>query len=222
MNASRVIPAWRSGCRSAAGLLFSLLVFGGVAMAVEEAPYTVVTHEGQFEVRDYPPLVAAQVTVSGDQDQAANTGFRLLAAYIFGGNHAQQRIAMTAPVEQSQAAGQKIAMTAPVIQAQGGPGSWVVRFIMPAGSTLDNLPVPNDPSVHLVALPSARFAVVRFSGLAYAGDVAQQTQALREFVTAHHWQPVGPASLARFNPPWTLWFLRRNEVMLPLQMPSSP
>jgi len=210
----------RSGRRLAFGLLLSLLAFGGVAMAVEEAPYSVVTHDGQFEVRDYPPLVAAEVTVPGDQDQAVNAGFRLLAAYIFGGNHANQRIAMTAPVEQSRSAGQKIAMTAPVIQAQGAPGSWEVRFIMPAGSTLDNLPAPNDPSVHLVELPAARFAVVRFSGLAYAGDVAQQTQALHEFVASHHWQTVGPPSLARFNPPWTLWFLRRNEVMLPLQRQS--
>jgi hypothetical protein len=236
-----LIPRWRIGCKRALGLWVSVLVIGGVslafegvAMAVEEAPYSVVTHDGQFEVRDYPPLVAAEVTVPGDQDQAVNAGFRLLAGYIFGGNHANQRIAMTAPVEQSpatqrsqtvdvsQAAGRKIAMTAPVMQAQAAPGSWAVRFIMPAGSTLDNLPAPNDPSVHLVALPAARFAVVRFSGLAYAGDVAQQTQALRDFVASHHWQPVGPPSLARFNPPWTLWFLRRNEVMLPLQLTSAP
>ncbi len=210
--------------RTALGWLL-LLGLGSVAMAVEEAPYTVVAQDGRFEVRDYPALFAAEVSVPGDQDQAASAGFRLLAGYIFGGNRAQRRIAMTAPVVQSPTpdptAGVDIAMTAPVMQSADKPDSWVVRFILPTGYTLANLPVPNDPRVHLVALPGARYAVVRFSGLAYPGDVARQTDALRAFVAARHLQTVGAPVLARFNPPWTLWFLRRNEVMLPVRVESG-
>jgi len=218
LNGSSIHPG-RGGRKRRGGIIFLLLFLGGVAMAVEEAPYSVLFQDGKFEVREYPPLLAAEVVVPGDQDQAASAGFRLLAGFIFGGNHAQQRIAMTAPVEQSRAEGQKIAMTAPVIQSEGKPGAWVVRFIMPAGYTLDTLPAPDDPRVNLIALPAARYAVVRFSGLSFAGDVAKQTQDLREFVESRHLQPSGPPALARFNPPWTLWFLRRNEVMLPVREP---
>lgn len=104
--------------------------------------------DGHFEVRDYPALVVAEVTVEGEQKEAASKGFRLLAGYIFGANKKRQRIAMTAPVAQ-QAAGENIAMTAPVAQTQGAAGTWVVRFTMPSAWTLETLPVPNDARVTL-------------------------------------------------------------------------
>jgi hypothetical protein len=189
-------------------------------MAVEEAPYRVVLQDGAFEVREYPAQIAAEVSVGGDQDQAGNSGFRLLAGYIFGGNHTREAIAMTAPVVQSGGAdrskGVSIPMTAPVVQTEQ-QGTWTVRFIMPRTATLASLPVPNDPRVHLVQVPASSQAVLRFSGLAFASDVAARTAELRAKIAAHHLQPIGPPSLARFNPPWTLWFLRRNEVMIPLQ-----
>ncbi len=191
------------------------LFFAGTAMATEEPPFKLVAEDGPFSVRDYPVLVVAEVSVSGDQDAAASAGFRLLAGYIFGGNSPGQRIAMTAPVVQAPRDGEKIAMTAPVMQTAQA-GRWTVRFVMPAGYTLQTLPAPNDPRVKLLALPPARVAVVRFSGLANAPDVARQTALLREFVARKKLRASGPASLARYNPPWTLWFKRRNEVMLPL------
>ena len=123
-------------------------------MAVEEPAYKAVLKEGSFEVRDYPPLVVAEVTVSGDQKEAASKGFRLLAGYIFGGNTRRQSIAMTAPVAQAQTS-EKIAMTAPVTQIQNA-NAWVVRFTMPKGYSLDTLPQPNDPQVKLRALPASR------------------------------------------------------------------
>jgi hypothetical protein len=196
-------------------LLCVLLVLGSKAMAVAEPPFRVVEADGAFEVRDYPALVAAEVTVAGDQDEAGNRGFRLLAGYIFGGNTRKASIAMTAPVVQDRNTGQKIAMTAPVVQSQQA-GSWTVRFIMPQGETLDSLPTPNDARVHLVAVPAARMAVVRFSGLAFESDVAKKTEELRAYITAHHWSATGTPCLARYNPPWTPWFMRRNEVMIPL------
>jgi hypothetical protein len=185
-------------------------------MAVEEPSYSVRLQAGAMEIRDYPALIAAEVTVPGDQDAAANAGFRLLAGYIFGGNRRKESIAMTAPVVQAPAKGEKIAMTAPVLQTQDGP-AWTVRFMMPKGYTLETLPTPNDARVRLVALPPARLAVIRFSGLAFAGDVAQRTTELQGFIAAHQLRATGTPSLARYNPPWTLWFLRRNEVMIPVQ-----
>ena len=195
-------------------LLLGLNLLGSPVMATEEPPFTVKSAHGEFEVRDYPAVVAAEVTVTGDRKDAAGKGFRLLAGYIFGGNTRKQSIAMTAPVTQA-AAGEKIAMTAPVLQT-GGDGRWVIRFIMPRGSTLETLPRPNNPKVHLVAVPSARMAVVKFSGLARQDDVDAKTAALSQFVTAQHLRAIGAPSLAQYDPPWTLWFMRRNEVMIPM------
>ena len=185
---------------------------GTHAMAVEEPAFKAVLQEGSFEVRDYPPLVVAEVTVSGDQKEAASKGFRLLAGYIFGGNTRRQSIAMTAPVAQAQTS-EKIAMTAPVTQIQNA-NAWVVRFTMPKGYSLDTLPQPNDPQVKLRALPASRFAVLQFSGLAEIDDVSARTAELQKRVTKHKLRPTGPVSLAQYNPPWTLWFMRRNEVMV--------
>jgi len=183
-------------------------------MAVEEPKFQVSVREDAFEVRDYPALVAAEVQVGGSREEASNAGFRLLAAYIFGGNTRRESIAMTAPVVQAPVS-QNVPMTAPVIQS-GEAGAWTVRFIMPEGSTLQSLPTPNDPKVRLLELAPQRFAVVRFSGLAGAKDVERHTQELRAFMTRRDLNASGSPSLARYNPPWTLWFMRRNEVMIPL------
>jgi hypothetical protein len=182
-------------------------------MAVEEPPYKTVLADGAFEVRDYPALTVAQVTVPGSQNQAANTGFRLLAHYIFGGNTGKQSIAMTAPVA-LRPAGERIA-EAPVAQ-MADARSWTVQFVMPGGRDLANLPRPDDPRVKLGTIPPTREAVLRFSGWAFAGPVKAKTAQLMALVASHHLHPEGGVSLAQYDPPWTLPFLRRNEVMIPV------
>jgi len=197
------------------GATLGATLFGTDAMAVEEPAFKAVLHEGAFEVRDYPALVVAEVTVSGDQKEAASKGFRLLAGYIFGGNKRRQSIAMTAPVAQAPTS-EKIAMTAPVTQIQSA-GEWVVRFTMPSAYSMEMLPEPNDPKVHLRLLPPTRFAVLQFSGLARTDDVAAKTAELEKLARTHRLRTIGPASLAQYNPPWTLWFMRRNEVMIAVE-----
>ena len=184
-------------------------------MAVEEPIFKTVLKDGNFEVRDYPALVVAEVAVSGEQKEAANKGFRLLAGYIFGGNKRRQSIAMTAPVAQEPIS-EKIAMTAPVTQINNA-GIWTVRFTMPSAYTLATLPEPNDPQVRLRSLPPERFAVLRFSGLAGKSDVEANSEVLIAATIAHHLRPIGQVTLAQYNPPWTLWFMRRNEVMISVE-----
>ena len=184
-------------------------------MAVEEPAFKTVLNDGAFEVRDYPALIVAEVTVTGDQKEASYKGFRLLAGYIFGGNRRRQSIAMTAPVAQEPVS-EKIAMTAPVTQMQNA-GAWIVRFTMPSAYTMDLLPEPNDPKVQLRRLPAGRFAVLRFSGLASRTDVDANSARLLAEASAHHLRASGPVTLAQYDPPWTLWFLRRNEVMVPVE-----
>lgn len=196
------------------GAILVATLTGSPAMAVEEPSFHSVLHEGAFEVRDYPALVVAEVTVGGDQKEAAGKGFRLLAGYIFGGNKRRQSIAMTAPVAQAPTS-QKIAMTAPVTQTKSA-GEWVVRFTMPSAYSIEMLPEPNDPKVHLRVVPPSRFAVLKFSGVARKDDVAARTIEVQKLAETHHLRVIGPASLAQYDPPWTLGFMRRNEVMIPV------
>jgi hypothetical protein len=196
------------------GALICATFVGTGAMAVEEPTFKLVLTDGAFEVRDYPALVVAEVTVSGDQKEAAGKGFRILAGYIFGGNKSRKSIEMTAPVSQVPAS-EKIAMTAPVTQTEVG-ASWVVRFTMPKGYSLEALPVPDDPKVNLRTVPPTRLAVLKFSGLARADDVAAKTDELQTFAAKHRLRSTGPVSLAQYDPPWTLWFMRRNEVSIPV------
>ena len=130
-------------------------------------------------------------------------------------HYPRQKIAMTAPVVQTANRGQSIAMTAPVVQTARGD-HWTVRFIMPGAWTLETLPTPNDARVHLVPVPPSRMAVVRFSGLARPDEVARRTATLRAFIAGHHLHETGAPDLARYDPPWTPWFMRRNEVMIPV------
>lgn len=181
-------------------------------MATEEPAFKSVVKDGNFEVRDYPALVVAEVTVNGDQKDAANRGFRLLAEYIFGGNKRRQSIAMTSPVTQKPSS-EKIAMTAPVTQTQKG-GAWTVRFSMPSKYTLETLPEPNNPKVTLRTLPPQRYAVITFSGLAREGDVRARSEALLNALKDRQLRAIGNVTLAQYNPPWTPWFMRRNEVMV--------
>ena len=187
-------------------------------MATEEPAFAVSIKDGAFEVRSYPAMVAAEVTVTGTRDEASTAGFQLLAGYIFGGNTRKQSIAMTAPVVQAASSSEKIAMTAPVLQSSvpGQTDAWTVRFIMPKEYTLDTLPTPSNAQVKLLALPPARYAAVTFSGLAREGDVTDRTAELRAWIATRALQASGPPELARYNPPWTPWFMRRNEVLIAL------
>jgi hypothetical protein len=193
----------------------ALLLAGGPAQAVEEPAFKTLLSDGAFEVRDYPSLIVAEVTVTGEQKEAANNGFRLLAGYIFGGNKSRKSIPMTAPVAQAPVS-EKIAMTAPVTQIQNA-GTWIVRFTMPSAYAMEALPEPNDPKVQLRRLPATRFATLRFSGLAGKRDVDAKITELLAATTAHHLLASGPVTLAQYNPPWTPWFMRRNEVMVPVE-----
>lgn len=219
MMSSPPPPLRKAFNRKAVWLGLPLLIIGiafgwSQTVAVEEPKFTVSLRKGTIEIRDYPATVAAEVTVTGDQKAAASKGFRLLAGYIFGGNTRHQSIAMTAPVAQTRTS-ETIAMTAPVLQTPHD-GGWVVRFTMPSRYAIETLPKPDDPRVTLRQIAPARFAVIRFSGIASPANVETETATLMAFVSAHQLHTIGTASLAQYNPPWTLWFLRRNEVMIEL------
>jgi hypothetical protein len=182
-----------------------------VSNKVEQAKYDVVESQGDIQVRDYAPMIVAEADVSGERKEAINKGFRIIADYIFGDNALKQNLAMTAPVIQQPS--EKIAMTAPVTQ-EGAADSWKVRFVMPASYTMDTLPKPENNAVKLEKIPGKRFAVIRFSGMAGEDSLKEHTDALNAFITDKKLEPLSQATYAFFNPPWTLPFLRHNEVMV--------
>jgi SOUL heme-binding protein len=192
-------------------VIVSAALVGPLMSRVEEPPYLTIAVVGPIEVRTYGPIIVAETQVAGERQAAISAGFRLLAAYIFGANKPNAKIAMTAPVQQQLS--QTIKMTAPVTQKLADD-HWTVRFTMPQTWTLDSLPVPDDTRVKLLLVPERQYAVLRFSGLASDDTIKARTAELRNYASLHHLRIGDEPVLAFYDPPWTLPFLRRNEVML--------
>lgn len=184
---------------------------------VEEGPaYEVLLKEGAFEVRNYPSHIVAEVTVKGDRKAAAEEGFLLLFGYISGSNRRVRRANLDEPGTKVERHNESFPMTEPVILLPA-KNAWTTRFSLPRSRTLTTLPAPIDPRVHLTTLPATRVAALRFSGYAGAGDVAAKTSDMLAFAEAHQLTHAGPASLARYDPPWVPWFMRRNEILILLE-----
>ena len=202
---------------------FTSLIFGlfwtGTLMATEEPKFESLRKEDNIEIRRYVPVIVAETTVDGDMDSASNRGFQLIAGYIFGKN---ERIAMTAPVvAEAQSSAEKIAMTAPVsIEAQNTDGSkmagaqrWRIHFVMPGQYTLATLPKPLNPQVQLREIPAKTFAALTYSGINTESTTQERTEQLLDWLRTQKIETIGKPQLARYNPPWTLPFLRRNEIL---------
>jgi hypothetical protein len=185
---------------AAAGLMSS-----ESAMAVAEPPFKIERQDGDFELRDYPGFTVAETRVEGNFDAASRAGFRRVAGYIFGGNQG----ADGSPV--------KISMTAPVTVEPVGQEAWRLHFVMPDDARLNGLPRPADPNVTLREVPRHRMAVVRFGGFTTESAINENTQRLREWLTAQGLIAAGEAQVARYNDPFTLPWNRRNEIMIPVR-----
>ncbi|WP_157049316.1 SOUL family heme-binding protein [Psychrobacter urativorans] len=200
-------------------------------MATEEPNYTILVKTEDFELRRYDAQIVAQTWVTGDQDAASRQGFKILADYIFGNNvsysgaASSSKISMTAPVMmQPQAVNEnaskgepsKIAMTAPVMMKQED-NKWRMQFIMPSHYTMQTLPKPNNPDITIAELPVKTYAVIKFSGLAGTQKVEAKTKELQTWMQSQKLVGTAEPELARYNPPWTLPFMRRNEIMIAYQ-----
>lgn len=191
----------------------------GIRTGTEEPHFDLQQQLNGVEIRCYDARIAAQTTVGGAEQYVRSQGFRRLAGYIFGGNNANAKIAMTAPVGQERGPTfgvPHIAMTAPVAEEPGRDGTWVIRFFMPAKWTLETLPAPRDESVQLVTVPAATFAVLCFTGDRGPAAVAVHTDELLRALHDTEFTPVGPPQAWFYDPPWTLPFRRRNEVAVPV------
>jgi hypothetical protein len=201
--------------------LTSILI-ASTAMAIEEPKYIVLEKSEPFELRSYAPRIVAEVKVEGDLDSASSQGFRLIAGYIFGKNQVTEKIAMTAPVgvePSDQNKSSKIAMTVPVAiegakSFEGVSTQWTVSFVMPSEYTMATLPKPLNSQVKIREVPAEKRAVIMFSGFNSAEKTQEKTQLLHDWIKSKNLKTTGDPQFARYNPPWSLPFLRRNEVMI--------
>jgi len=191
----------------------------GYRHGTKEPDYSAEKLTPTVEIRHYGARLVAETTVAAGEEAARNAGFRRLARYIFGANHANEKIAMTAPVVQQSGnkRGEKIAMTAPVSQESAGDGKWVIRFFMPADKSLQSLPKPNDAEVRLVNVPPQTVAVRRFTGSATRRAVASQTAELMNTLRDIGFEAIDTPEAWFYDPPWTVPALRRNEIAVPVQ-----
>ena len=169
------------------------------AMAIEEARYKVLEKDNKFEIRDYAPYILAETIVEGDLEEAGNKAFNRLFRYISGDNRSRKKVAMTAPVGQRR------------VQEK-----WAVSFMMPASYTLKTLPEPEDPNITLLQVPARRMASVRYSGFWSEKRYLRYKLELESWIQERGLTAVGDPIWARYNPPFTLWFLRRNEILIPI------
>ena len=189
-------------------------LISGEALAVEEAQYEVIEKDDIIEIRSYAPSIVAETVVYDEFEDAGNRAFKKLFKYISGDNTGRDRIAMTAPVAQEKKT-EKIAMTAPVGQ-QSNNGGWAVSFMMPSGYTMETIPEPDDPDVVLRNIPAYRAAVIRYSGFWSEERYLEHLEQLQAWIERNQLEAAGEPIWARYNAPFTPWFMRRNEILIPL------
>lgn len=169
---------------------------------VAKVKYTLLRQIGQIEIRRYPSLIVAQVDGYGD------AGFNILFRYISGANQSKTRIEMTAPV-----ISQRIPMTTPVISDQGS-----IAFVMPTGYTLEATPEPLDERIRITTVPSRVVAVLKFSGRWSKSVFEARSKELLEELVKYDFEKHGAVFAMRYSGPFTLWFLRKNEVAVEVKI----
>ena len=210
------------GAALVGGLLGGGSIFG-IRSGYEEAAYELLLDDGKFEVRQYEDALVARTVTKGDMGEAGSAAFRRLGGYIFGKNVTRDSVAMTTPVLQEElkssgpSESESIAMTTPVFQEESAEGTWVQTFVLPREYTMETLPVPTDPNVELARVTGRKVAVVRYSGLRSTRKIEEQTERLRAWMSERGLVATDAPRSAAYDPPWTIPFLRRNEVQIPIE-----
>ena len=176
---------------------------------IEKLQYKVIKSENKIQIRSYEPYILAEISVQGDRNEAANKAFTVLFKYISGNNISGEKISMTSPVTQQ---GEKIAMTAPVEQSGDGK-NWKITFTMPSKYTMQTIPKPKDGSITIYQTDKEQRIAIMFSGFWNDANFNKHKKKLDEYIAEHDLKIKGGAIYAYYNSPFTLPFLRHNEVM---------
>ena len=192
------------------GIFLTAAVFVGPIMSDVETPeYKILKTEGNIQLRRYNPMIIALVNVKGTRRDAIGKGFRLLADYIFGDNVGQRTISDPAGTRESI----KIAMTAPV-QQQSVDSGWQISFVMPSEYTTGTLPSPTNKLITIRTEDSRDFFTITFSGLNSDQNIEKNQNILSKYLEVNNISTSSKPIYAFYNPPWTLPFFRRNEILI--------
>jgi hypothetical protein len=197
-------------------LSFKVFSVGPPVMAAEEPSYSVLETEGNFELREYSSYIVAETYLEGNFEEVGSEGFRRLADYIGGKNKKRTTISMTAPVSQSPES-EKIEMTSPVSQERENH-RWRITFMMPSSYTIKTLPLPDDDRIALREEKPKIVAVIRYSGTWGKKRYEDHQAKLMNWIIRRDWEPIGGPVWARYDPPFMPWFLRRNEILIPVKI----
>ncbi len=185
-------------------------------MAIEKPEYRVIQEYDDFEIREYEPYLVAEVEIENEFEDAGSEAFGILFDYISGNNIKQEKISMTAPVNQSRAGGEKIAMTAPVAQQESETGQYHVSFVVPAKFTLKTVPKPADKRINIRRLSGQTMAVHKYRGNWSRERYNKNEQILIKQLDKKNIEISGKPVFARYNPPFWPAFMRRNEILIPV------
>ena len=180
--------------------IFVSFFFSCHVMAIEEPNFKILVDEGELEIRSYDEYLVAETAVEGSFDTASRKGFRRVAGYIFGEN------------KNSIGQSEKIQMTAPVTVKPDNEG-WVLHFVMPSNYDMSQLPVPNNNSILLKKIEAHHAAVISFSGFTTDAKIQNKTEELKVWLKKKNFKIAGTQQIARYNDPFTLPWLRRNEII---------
>jgi effector-binding domain-containing protein len=180
--------------------LIVLLILNTNIMANEQPDYTVIKKDNGFEIRQYTNFLTATVETEGERDDAIGKGFRILFKYISGENKNKESISMTVPV----------------MQKSSGNNKWSISFVVPKKFNLQNVPQPDNQSVKIKNNPDLKVIVITFSGLFSNENIKENEAKIRNYIKEKGLKIEEPAIYAGYNSPWTLWFLKRNEVLFKL------
>lgn len=194
-------------------LIIGTIWYKNYINSIKGGESTVVSQTKVYEIREYEPMIVAQVELENKEfRQGASAGFQILAGYIFGNNEAKQDIAMTSPVLDEIPGNQKIAMTSPVLDEMPKGGKRVFSFLMPDEFTLDSLPTPKDERVILKELPARKVAVISFNGIWSDDNFTKHYKKLVNALTADGIKFEEGFTRASYDPPITPPMLRTNEI----------
>ena len=200
--------------------IFSLLIFifwGTNLSALEEPKYSVLKEYENFEIRNYASYLVAEVDIEGSYNKTGNEAFRILAGYIFGDNQSSTKMNMTAPVEsEAIQPSERMNMTAPVFSNKNVNG-YTYRFVMENKYTQETLPVPNNSKIRITEIKDRVMAVISFSGRWSQKNFEKHEQILVNDLKNEGIGVASEAIYARYNAPFTPWFLRRNEIMFEIE-----
>ncbi len=203
---------------NALGLFLSSVL----ALSIEEPPFQVLSKDKSIEVRSYGAYCTVGLEIDGDLDEVGDKAFRPLFQYISGSNDPQVKIPMTSPVGQEETTGQKIPMTSPVGQvALEGEGKYLVYFVLPMEMSCDDAPKPEDSRLQLIEKPARQVAVITYSGRWTKSNYEEAFNKLQAWLAENQVKTIGPFTWARYNSPFSLWFLRRNEIQVPVQWEAA-